>query len=73
MSSFSVNGIYDLAHAYVVDPIPNVNYLVNVSLSVNGISAMIGIDAVSNDLKNKTIDEIGKLAYQEFLASTRRN
>ncbi|XVH57533.1 hypothetical protein RYX27_03785 [Providencia hangzhouensis] len=71
MSKFIVNGVYDLSHAYVVDPIPNVNYLVNVSLNVNGMNAMIGIDAVSNDLKNKTIDEIGKLAYQQFLASTR--
>ncbi|VFS54165.1 hypothetical protein [Moellerella wisconsensis] len=71
MSKFVVRGVYDLSHAYIVDPIPNINYLVNVSLSVNGISTMIGIDAVSNDLKNKTIDEIGKLAYQKFLASTK--
>lgn len=53
MSKFVVRGVYDLSHAYIVDPIPNINYLVNVSLSVNGISTMIGIDAVSNDLKIK--------------------
>ncbi|MDR2224654.1 MULTISPECIES: hypothetical protein [Providencia] len=67
MENYSLIGIHDLSRVFIANPVLGINYVVNVSLSVNGITTIIGLDAISHDIKNKTLSEIREIAYSEFL------